>query len=609
MAINRQSGRSSVAAGSRLHGRSVNVATRVCQQNRSSNGEHPHSDGSHRRAEHQPDGEEHSAQGAQIEKRTKRRSRKRSSPRSRSRRYSKTDSKTDNTKLKIGDVQFAGDAQSAGDVKSVTANRSSAKKSSNSGRSATFGKSKQKRRNALQSAPVSSGQSVPVEAGTSGDPVKLDKKSLQRRRGRTRGGRPLGRYSMHVHVSDRATHIAILEGWRLIQYFVSRRSDDVNEIHGNIYLGSVQNVLPGMEVAFVDIGTPKNAVIYRKSVYQNNGQSGSDGGLNFGGHKKIGKRKNRKKNVSPSDANAVEDKRIEDILTSGQPMICQVTKNPIGTKGARLDQRISLPGRFLVLLPEASGVGVSRRLPERERKRLSSILERIKPDGYGVILRTAAENVTEAEIARDIKRLVGKWEDIAQLAKRSKPPTLLYREAEATLRLIREEMTSDYRMITIDDFSLFHEISEYVSFIMPALDGRVKYYDPRKQKLPLFERYHVSEQLVKALHPKVWLPSGGSIIIEHTEALTVIDVNTSKNVGSSNLEDTVLANNLEAAEEIARQLRLRNIGGLIVVDFVDMEIVANRDMVVKKFKEALACDKTHTPGTEHQFTGTAGNDA
>ena len=269
-------------------------------------------------------------------------------------------------------------------------------------------------------------------------------------------------------------------------------------------------------------------------------------------------------------------------------------QEPDRAKGARLTQEISLAGRFVVLLPGSSGLGVSKRLPDRERKRLTAIVKPVHPKGHGLILRTAAENITAPEIERDIARLVGQWEDIEQLAERSSPPALLYRESEATLRLIREELTSDYRVVVIDNLDLYEEVSDYISSIIPHFADRVKYYDTDRQRLPLFERYYVVAQLRKAINPKVWLPSGGSIIIEHTEALTVVDVNTSKNVGKSNLEDTVLENNLEAADEVARQLRLRDIGGIIVVDFVDMDAAANRAQVVSRFKEALARDKTRT---------------
>lgn len=407
---------------------------------------------------------------------------------------------------------------------------------------------------------------APVEAVTVDEPVALDERSLKKRKGRTRRGRPLGRYSMYVHVGKTATNIAVVEGRRLIEYFVSRPSDDVSQIHGNIYLGRVKNVLPGMETAFIDIGIPKNAVIYRGDVQYDSAE------------------------IEPAGT----EPRIEDILKVGQSVLCQVTKNPIGEKGARLTQGVSLAGRFVVLVPESRGLGISKRLPHRERQRLRAILEKIRPKEHGLILRTAAEHVTALEIQRDVSRLVNQWRDIKELAKRSTAPTLLYREPEATLRLIREELTSDYRVVIIDDKFLYDEVSGYVSSIIAPLADRVAYYDTAKQRLSLFERYFVIEQLRKALNPKVWLPSGGSIIIEHTEALTVVDVNTAKNVGKSNLEETVLANNLEAADELARQLRLRDIGGIIVVDFVDMESSANRARVVARFREALARDKTRT---------------
>ena len=413
-----------------------------------------------------------------------------------------------------------------------------------------------------------------VEAVTYDDPVELDEKSMRGRRGRTRKGQAVGRYLMCVHVSERATQIAVLEGRRLIEFRVSRPADDISQIHGNIYLGRVQNVLPGMETAFVDIGTPKNAVLYRGDVQYDPDEIESG----------------RSERAEGDRAKP----RIEDLLRPKQPILCQVTKNPIGEKGARLTQDVSLAGRFVVLVPKSSGFGISKRLPDSERKRLRSILERVKPEGHGLIMRTAAEKVTAAEIERDVARLVGQWNDISKLAKSTAAPALLYREPAAPLRLIREELNSDFRGVIIDDRQLYSEVSGYVSSIIRPLADRVEYYDPAKAKLPLFERYYITEQLKKALEPKVWLPSGGSLIIEHTEALTVVDVNTGKNVGKSSLEETVLANNLEAADELARQLRLRDIGGIIVVDFVDMELAANRAQVTKRFRDALARDKTRT---------------
>lgn len=409
----------------------------------------------------------------------------------------------------------------------------------------------------------------PVEASlTDPDgPVELDAKQMKKRSGRSRKGKAVGRYQMNVHVdSDGQTHIAVLEGRSLIEHFVSRPADDVNQIHGNIYLGRVENVLPGMEAAFVDINTPKNAVLYRGDVH-----------------------------YDPEDVESKgQQPRIEDVLKNRQMIMCQVTKNPIGHKGARLTQEVSLPGRFVVLVPNSSTYGISKRLGDSERKRLRQILDKAKPAHHGIIVRTAAEGVTAAEIERDVARLIERWTAIEELAAKQNAPTLLYREPDMSVRLIREEFNAEYRLVIIDDESLYADMSSYVGAISPALADRVQYYDRSEETLPLFERYQVTEQLTKALDRKVWLPSGGSLIIEHTEALTVIDVNTGRNVGSSSLEETVFRNNLEAAIEIARQLRLRDIGGIIVVDFVDMEIKSNREELVRTFKDSLSRDKTRT---------------
>ena len=401
----------------------------------------------------------------------------------------------------------------------------------------------------------------PVTALT-GEAVELDEETLAMRKGRERKGKPAGRYMMCVSVRDQVTQIAVLEGRTLIEHYVSRPSDGVSQIHGNIYLGKVQNVLPGMEAAFIDITTPKNAVLYRGDV----SAPGSD---------------NR-------------SRKIEQLLRPKEHILCQVTKNPIAHKGARLTQEVSLPGRFVVLVPNSTTYGISKRLPERERKRLRKILDRVKPEGAGIIVRTAAENITEEEIVADVRRLAEQWEAIDKLAKQNNTPTLLYREPEMAVRVIREEFNKDYRGIIIDDKALYEDVKGYVSSITPALADRVQYYDRDAENMSLFERHHVTEQLRKAVDQKVWLPSGGSLIIEQTEALTVIDVNTGKNVGKSSLEETVYRNNLEAAREIARQLRLRDIGGIIVIDYVDMEIKKNRDEVVRVFREALAQDKTRT---------------
>ncbi len=426
---------------------------------------------------------------------------------------------------------------------------------------------------------------TPVEAIIDDTPIALDEHQLERRRGKERKGRPVGRYQMLVHVHEGVTHLAVLEGRSLIEHYVSRPADDVSEIHGNIYLGRVQNVLPGMEAAFVDIGTPKNAVLYRGDVtYDLDDIDGDKSQAPAPKPKKPRPRIGRRK----------DEPRIEDLLTARQSILCQVTKNPIAHKGARLSTEISLPGRFVVLVPNSDTYGISKRLGDKERRRLRSILDKVKPAQHGVIVRTAAQDVTAEEIERDVRRLLDQWEKVSDLADKAKGATLLFREPELAVRVVREEFNRDYRGVVIDDPALFQQVKGYMETIAPALADRIEFHDPSKESLSVFERYHVSEQLRKAVDRKVWLPSGGSLVIDHTEALTVIDVNTGKNVGKSNLEETVFRNNLEAAEEIAKQLRLRDIGGIIVIDFIDMEIKKNRDQVVQTFETALARDKTRT---------------
>ncbi len=423
--------------------------------------------------------------------------------------------------------------------------------------------------------------------------LELNEAILEGRRGRERKGRPVGRYLMCVHASEQATQIAVLEGRSLIEHYVSRPQDDANQIDGNIYLGRVQNVLPGMEAAFVDIGTPKNAVLYRGDVRYDREDvlSPEPGG---GGDGAEPEERSGPVGGAASGSRRGDGARIEQLLRPGQSIVCQVTKNPIGTKGARLTQEVSLPGRFVVLIPNSDTYGISKRLTDEERKRLRRMLDDIRPPGHGLIVRTAAQGATSEELRRDVDRLLRQWDQIDALAKRSSVPALLYREPGMAVRVIREEFNPDYRNVLIDDRALFEDVRDYVASISPELAGRVEYFDQAEDGLPIFERHHVHEQLHKALDRKVWLPSGGSLIIERTEALTVIDVNTGKNVGKSNLEETVYRNNLEAAEEVARQLRLRDIGGIIVIDFIDMEIHQNRAEVMRAFRNALARDKTRT---------------
>ncbi len=398
----------------------------------------------------------------------------------------------------------------------------------------------------------------------------LDEETLQRRRGSSRKGRPAGRYLMVVHVRpDGFAHIGVLEGRQLIEHYISTPTDDNTSIDGNIYLGRVQNVLPGMEAAFIDIGTPKNGVLYRGDVaYDPADVEGGEKG---------------------------EKPRIERVLHNGQAIIVQVTKNPIAHKGARLTQEVSLAGRFVVMVPgQPQTYGISKRLPDDERKRLRRVLDHLRPADAGLIVRTAAEGATEEELERDMLRLIAQWQQISTIAKKAKAGSLLYKEPQLAIRLIREEFTKEFRGVVIDNRTMYDEVNSYIEAIAPELAERVEFYDAEAENLPVFEKFHVHEQLHKALDRKVWLPSGGSLIIERTEALTVIDVNTGKNVGTSNLEETVYRNNLEAADAVARELRLRDIGGIIVIDFIDMEIRHNREAVEEAFRQALARDKTRT---------------
>ena len=412
----------------------------------------------------------------------------------------------------------------------------------------------------------------PVEAPVEASAPDVGDGAGQRTRGRRRRGgerktRAQGRYLMCVHTTKEATHIATLEGRSMVEYTVAKAADETLQIDGNIYVGRIQNVLPGMELAFVDIGIPKNAVLYRGDVTFDD---------------------------DDVDGAPTNNKRIEEMIRAGQTIVCQVTKNAIGAKGARLTQEVSLPGRFAVLVPNSSTVGISKRLADGERRRLRKIIDEVKPQRHGVIIRTAAEGVSAEDLARDVASLAEKWDAIEAEVAKSNQPRLIYRDLDLAVRVLREELNDDYRGVLIDDRDLYEKVREYVLAVNPELADRIEYYDRSTEDLPLFERYFVHEQLHRALDRKVFLPSGGSLIIERTEALTVVDVNTGKNVGKTNLEETVFRNNLEAAEEVARQLRLRDIGGIIVIDFIDMESKANRDAVASALRQALSRDKTRT---------------
>ena len=354
--------------------------------------------------------------------------------------------------------------------------------------------------------------------------------------------------------------IAVLEERELVQHYVTRAG--ATSMVGNVYLGRVQNVLPGMEAAFVDVGRGRNAVLYAGEV-----------------------------NWSPEDLEGAPP-RIEHVLKNGQSILVQVTKDPIGGKGARLTAQISLPGRFLVLAPNSDVSGISRRLPDAERRRLKTFVKNLKPKEHGLIVRTAAEGASEEALAGDLARLLDEWAQIEKRSKKAKAPAVLYEEPELTVRVVRDLFTDEeYRDLITDSPRIFGLVTDYLRDVAPEVLSKVRLHEG---PLPAFEEFHIVEQIHKGLDRKVWLPSGGYLVIDRTEAMTVIDVNTGKSVGKSNLEETVVNTNLEAAREVARQLRLRDIGGMIIIDFIDMLLEQNKAKVIDAMRESLAQDKSRS---------------
>ena len=412
--------------------------------------------------------------------------------------------------------------------------------------------------------------------------TRLEAKRQRRREGRAAGRRRpivteaefLARREsvdrqMIVREKDGLNQIAVLEDDMLVEHYVARHTQ--TSMVGNVYIGRVQNVLPSMEAAFVDLGKGRNAVLYA-------------GEVNW-------------------DAAGLEGKprRIEDALKSGDTVVVQVTKDPIGHKGARLTSQITLAGRHLVLVPGGSMTGISRKLPDTERGRLKRILKQVVPAGHGVIVRTAAEGATEEQLAADVQRLTAQWEQIQKKVEAvnrgsGKAPLLLKGEPELALRVVRDVFSEDFRKLIVSGTKAWQTISEYVTELSPELADRLEHW---VSPVDVFTTYRVEEQLAKAFDRKVWLPSGGTLVIDRTEAMTVIDVNTGRFTGAGGtLEETVTRNNLEAAEEIVRQLRLRDIGGMVVIDFVDMVLESNRDLVLRRLIECLGRDRTRHQVTE-----------
>ncbi len=370
---------------------------------------------------------------------------------------------------------------------------------------------------------------------------------------------------MVIRQSDDYTQIAVLEDDILVEHYVDRAS--ATSLIGNVYLGRIQNVLPSMEAAFIDIGRGRNAVLYAGEVDWDS----------FGV--------------------TAENRKVENVLKSGQPILVQVTKDPVGQKGARLSNHISLPGRYVVYSPGGHLSGVSRKLPDTERSRLKQILGELISDEESVIVRTAAEGVSSEELVRDVNRLKTQWEIIEKKVKQGKAPTVLYAEPDATLRIVRDLFTEDFGKLKVQgnggQEDAFEAVSAYVAHVAPHLSDRLERFEVGEDGTDIFAKHRIDEQIAKALDRKVFLPSGGSLVIDRTEAMTVIDVNTGRFTGSAgNLEATVTSNNLEAAEEIVRQLRLRDLGGIVVIDFIDMVLPSNRELLLRRLVECLARDRT-----------------
>ena len=470
-----------------------------------------------------------------------------------------------------GSQDDAQDDQAEADQTGETPDGASAQPDEAGGEEGTSGGSRRRRRRRRGSRGDGAGETRGDEVTALRGSTRLEAKRQRRRDGRESGRRRqiiteaefLARREsverqMVVRERDGRTQIAVMEDGVLVEHYVSDQAQSA--MVGNVYLGRVQNVLPSMEAAFVDVGKGRNAVLYAGEV--NWDAAGLDG----------------------------QPRRIEQALKSGDTVLVQVTKDPIGHKGARLTSQVTLAGRYLVLVPGGGMTGISHKLPDAERNRLKKVLRTIVPDAAGVIVRTAAEGATEAELAADIARLQAQWDAIEAKSRTAAAPALLQGEPDLAIRVVRDVFNDDFAGLVVAGDQAWTTVSGYVAELAPDLSEKVTRWTGSSD---VFAQYRIDEQLAKGMDRKVWLPSGGSLIIDRTEAMTVIDVNTGKFTGSGGtLEETVTRNNLEAAEEIVRQLRLRDIGGMIVVDFIDMVLESNRDLVLRRLVEALGRDRT-----------------
>ncbi|MDI7251352.1 Rne/Rng family ribonuclease [Candidatus Solincola sp.] len=361
-----------------------------------------------------------------------------------------------------------------------------------------------------------------------------------------------------VATYDGETRVAVMEKGVLQEIFVEHA--DRRSIVGDIYKGRVQNVLPGMEAAFVDIGHNRNALLYVGDIFVDRAR--------WGGKPDITK-----------------------LLKVGQPVVVQVTKDPMGGKGARLTTYLSIPGRYLVLLPQNDTVGISHKLSEQERERLRRLVEEVKPRGVGLIVRTAARDAEAAELRKSLAYLSKVWHQVRKNSEKKRAPAVLYQEPELEVKVVRDIMDASFERILVDSHRSFRRLRHYLRMVAPDLVERVLHYTG---STPLFEALDINRQIKDALRREVPLPSGGYIVIDTTEALTAIDVNTGRFVGDKSLEDTVLQTNIEAVTEVVRQLRLRDIGGIIIIDFIDMNESRNRRAVLKALNRELEKDRTKT---------------